>query len=333
MSIPADGAQGPRLLTRLRGALARHHLSPRTAQAYTSWVRRYAHFHKLRHPVEMGEVEVLAFLTWLVDVGHVSYSTQMQAVSALLFLYREVLHRPLDGLRLKARGRAPTRLPVVLTGEEASLVLNQMRGVPWLVAMLLYGSGLRLMEALTLRIKDVDFGRRELRLRRAKGAKDRVTMLPEAVILHLRRHLEEVRALHQRDLTSGGGAVELPGALFVKAPSLARDWAWQWVFPARTRYRDKVTGERRRHHQDPSVIQRAVQSAVRRSGLAKRATCHTFRHSFATHLLEHGYDIRTVQELLGHRDVSTTTLYTHVLNRGGMGVKSPADQLALRDRR
>ena len=332
MVIPADGSGGPKLLSRLNAALRRHQLSRRTTQAYVSWVRRFVYFHKLRHPDGMGEVEVLAFLTYLAQARQVSRSTQVQAASALLFLYREVLGRPLNGLRFKLRSTAPVRLPVVLTGEEAAAILDRLRGVAWLVAMLLYGSGLRLMEALTLRVKDLDFERREIRLRRGKGGKDRVTMLPAMLAQPLARHLDRVRELHRRDLARGAGAVELPGAMAVKGPSLAKDWAWQWVFPARRRYRDQATGELRRYHQDPSMVPRGVQVAVRRSGLSKRATCHTFRHSFATHLLEQGYDIRTVQELLGHSDVSTTMLYTHVLNRGGLGVRSPADQVPLRDR-
>jgi integron integrase len=243
-----------------------------------------------------------------------------------------VLDRPLNGVRLGVRASSPQRIPVVLTAEEATRVLGKLTQVPWLVGMLLYGSGMRLMEALTLRVKDLDFGRKGVRLRRAKGNKDRVTMLPMVLIEPLVRHLERVRQVHRKDLAKGGGAVELPAATAVKGPSLARDWAWQWVFPARTRYRARETGELRRHHLDPSVIQRAVQSAVRRSGIPKRATCHTFRHSFATHLLEGGYDIRTVQELLGHKDVATTMLYTHVLNRGGLGVRSPADSIQMINR-
>ena len=332
MDITAEGPRPPKLMDRVNGALIRHQFSPRTVQCYTDWILRYIRFHRRRHPGEMAEPEVLAFLTWLAGERRVSYSTQMQATSALLFLYRQVLERPLNGVRLDLRGSAPQRLPVVLTAEEAKVVLGKMNDVPWLAAILLYGSGMRLMEALTLRVKDVDFGRKEIRLRRAKGNKDRVTMLPQVLIEPLTRHLERVRAVHRKDLAKGGGAVELPGALAVKGPSLATDWAWQWVFPARTRYRDRATGERRRHHLDPSVIQRAVRAAVKRSGIAKRATCHTFRHSFATHLLEGGYDIRTVQELLGHKDVATTMLYTHVLNRGGLGVRSPADSLSMLNR-
>ncbi|HKP29043.1 MAG TPA: integron integrase [Gemmatimonadales bacterium] len=314
-------------MDRVRGALLRHRLSPRTGQAYTAWILRFIRYHRIRNPAEMAEPEVLAFLTWLAEKRRVSHSTQMQATSALVFLYRQVLERPLHGVRLDLRGTGPQRIPVVLTRDEAGKVLSGLQGVPWLVGMLLYGSGMRLMECLTLRVKDLDFGRKEIRLRRAKGNKDRVTMLPQVLISPLERHLEKVREVHRRDLAKGSGAVELPGAMAVKGPSLAKDWAWQWVFPARTRYRDRATGEWRRHHQDPSVIQRAVQGAVRRSGISKRATCHTFRHSFATHLLEGGYDIRTVQELLGHKDVATTMLYTHVLNRGGLGVRSPADSI------
>ena len=332
MDSTAEKPRPPKLMDRVRGALIRHRMSPRTVQCYTDWILRFIRFHRRRHPAEMAEPEVLAFLTWLAQERRVSYSTQMQATSALLFLYRQVMERPLNGIRLDLRGSAPQRLPVVLTAEEAKSVLGRLGDVSWLVAMLLYGSGMRLMEALTLRVKDLDFGRNEIRLRRAKGNKDRVTMLPRVLFEPLARHLERVRAVHRKDLAKGGGAVELPGAMAVKGPSLARDWAWQWVFPARTRYRDRATGELRRHHLDPSVIQRAVKAAVRRSGIAKRATCHTFRHSFATHLLETGYDIRTVQELLGHKDVSTTMLYTHVLNKGGLGVKSPADSLGMFNR-
>ncbi len=275
----------------------------------------------------MGEPEVLAFVGDLVTRGRVAHSTQMQALSALLFLYRDVLRQPLGDVRAVVRASGPRRLPVVLTPGEVGRVLDQLSGDSWLVAVVLYGSGVRLMEALTLRVKDVDFGRGEIRVRRGKGAKDRVTVLPARLTVPLTEHLVRVRALHERDVAAGGGRVALPGALERKAPSWAADWAWQWVFPAHRRYRDRTSGEQRRHRLDASAVQRAVARAVRESGIGKRATCHTFRHSFATHLLESGSDIRTVQELLGHSDVSTTMIYTHVLHRGGLGVRSPADLL------
>jgi len=301
-------------------------LSPRTAEAYQSWILRYIRHQGVRHPAAMGEAEVLAFVNWLVVERRVAHSTQMQALSALLFLYRDVLRAPLGNLRGLIRARGPVRLPVVLTADEVRAVMGQLRGMVWLVAGLLYGSGLRLLEALTVRVKDLDFGRREIVVRRGKGGKDRVTMLPESMMAPLGRHLARVREVHQRDLAGGGGAVVLPDALERKLPSAAKEWAWQWVFPATRRYVDSATGERRRWHLHPSLVQRGVTEAVRRSGIGKRATCHTFRHSFATHLLEGGYDIRTVQELLGHSNVNTTMIYTHVLNRGGRGVLSPLDR-------
>ena len=275
----------------------------------------------------MGAREAGAFLTSLAADRGVSASTQNQALSALLFLYREVLGDPLPFVEGVVRARRPHRLPVVLTRHEVRAVLGHLAGPARLVALLLYGGGLRLLEALTLRAKDVDLAGGELLVRGGKGAKDRRTVLPTVASRPLTAHLERVRRLHARDLARGAGRVALPGALAAKYPAAAREWGWQWVFPAARVYRDAATGEVRRHHLHESAVQRAVRAAVLRAGVAKPATCHTFRHAFATHLLEDGYDIRTVQELLGHADVRTTMIYTHVLNRGGRGVRSPADGL------
>ncbi|MEX2179669.1 MAG: integron integrase [Gemmatimonadaceae bacterium] len=317
----------PRLLVQFHEACRLRQLSRRTEQAYRAWVIRYVRHHQLRHPAELGDAHVLAWLNHLTTKRQVSHSTQMQALSAALFLYRDVLRRPLSDLRGLIRASGPRRLPAVLSQGEVGQVLERLQGDARLVAMLLYGSGLRLMEALTLRVKDLDFDRGEIRVRRGKGGKDRVTMLPVRVAAPLRVHMQQVKARHDRDLATGGGLVALPGALERKAPAWASSSAWQWVFPAHRRYVDVASGQRRRHHLDPGVVQRAMAQAVRDSGIGKRATCHTLRHSFATHLLEAGYDIRTVQELLGHSDVSTTMIYTHVLNRGRLGVKSPVDVL------
>ena len=321
----------PKLLQSLRANLRLRHFSPRTEEAYSGWVRRYVRFQGLRHPADLGEAEVKAFLTHLAVDRQLAPSTLAQALAALLFLYREVVGRPLAGVGPVPRARAPVRLPVVLPPEEVRRVLEQMRGTTRLAALLLYGSGMRLLECLTLRVKDIDLARGEIRIRRAKGAKDRVTVLPEIVGPTVASQIERVRALHQRDCEGEAGWVELPGALARKYPRAGRSLQWQWLFPARRTYADRDTGERRRHHLHESAVQRAMAEAVRRSGITKRATCHTLRHSFATHLLEGGADIRTVQELLGHRDVSTTMWYTHVLNRGGLGVRSPADRAGLGD--
>jgi integron integrase len=275
----------------------------------------------------MGGPEVTAFLTSLAVDGRVAASTQNQALSALLFLYRDVLGVDLPWLDGIVRAKRPARLPVVLTREEVRAVLARLDGVPRLMACLLYGAGLRVLECCRLRVQDLDFAANQIVVRGGKGDKDRVTMLPSLVKTDLARHLEEVRAQHQRDLAVGAGWVELPTALLRKYPNAGREWAWQWVFPATRIYRDRLTGQRRRHHLHESVLQRAVKDAVRRAGIAKRASPHTLRHSFATHLLEDGHDIRTVQELLGHRDVSTTMMYTHVLNRGPAAVRSPADRI------
>ncbi|MGQ0703075.1 MAG: integron integrase [Gemmatimonadales bacterium] len=316
-----------RLLPAVRGAVRGRHWSPRTEEAYTGWVRRFVRFHRLRHPVDMGEAEVAAFLRHLAVERNVSASTHNQALSALLFLYRDVLDRPLRTMVGLARPAGPRRLPVVLDTGEVRALLGRLRGVRRLMAALLYGSGLRLQECLELRVKDLSFERGEIVVRRGKGGKDRVTVLPARLQAALRMHLTRVKAQHDRDLARGGGEVVLPGALDRKLPGASRDWAWQWVFPASRTWVEPKSGIRRRHHLDPSVLQRAIRDAARLAGIPKRVTCHSLRHSFATHLLESGYDIRTVQELLGHGDVSTTMIYTHVLNRGGLGVRSPVDLL------
>ena len=303
------------------------HYSLRTEEAYAHWIRRFIRYHRLRHPRDLGVIEVAEFLRHLAQERQAASATQTQALSALLFLYREVLQRPLALPGAILRARAPTRIPAVLTRSEVERVLNQLAGTYRLVGLLLYGSGMRLTECLSLRVKDLDLARGEIRIRRAKGAKDRVTVLPEALKQPLARHLQCIKAQHAEDLARGAGRVELPGAFGIKAPSAAAAWAWQWVFPARRIYADRVTGELRRHHLHQSAMQRAIGDAVRRAGIDKRASCHTLRHSFATHLLEAGYDIRTLQELLGHRDVSTTMVYTHVLNRSRLGVRSPLDSM------
>ena len=319
--------QQPRLLDRVRAALRARHYSRRTEKAYVHWIKRYIFFHGKRHPAEMGAAEVTAFLTALAVRDRVAASTQNQALNALLFLYREILGVELPWLDGLVRAKRPQHLPTVLTREEVRTVLEQLDRAPRLMALLLYGAGLRLLECCRLRIKDVDFATNQITIRDGKGSKDRVTMLPSAVKIDLARHVERARALHQRDIAAGAGWVELPWALGRKYPNAGREWAWQWVFPATRLYVDPSTGQRRRHHLHESVVQRAVREAVLKAGLAKKATCHTLRHSFATHLLEDGHDIRTVQELLGHQDVSTTMIYTHVLNRGPAAVRSPADRV------
>ena len=321
-----DAAKPPGLIQRYREELQVRHYARRTVKTYEQWLRRYLRFHNMRHPREMGNVEVNAFLSHLAVDMNVSPSTQNQALAALLFLYRDLLGMDLE-LQGVVRARTRRRLPVVLTTEEVRAVLHELTGVERLVAELLYGSGLRLMEALRLRVKDLDFGRRELTVRDGKGGKDRRTVLPSSVSLGLKEHLKQVQSIHQVDLAAGYGRVQLPHALERKYPRAPVEWGWQWVFPQQHRWHNRETGEQGRHHLDPSVIQKAVRQAVLTAGISKPATPHTLRHSFATHLLERGQDIRTIQELMGHQDVKTTMIYTHVLNRGPLGVSSPADLL------
>ncbi|OLD65040.1 MAG: integrase [Acidobacteria bacterium 13_1_40CM_2_68_5] len=321
-----NGSPPPKLLDRVRQEIRRRHFSPRTEEAYVAWIRRFILHHAKRHPADMGEREVGDFLSGLATKGHVSPSTQNQALAALLFLYKEVLRRDLPWLEGVVRAKRPPRLPVVLTRAEVDEVLGNIHGVPRLMAALLYGAGLRLMECCRLRVKDVDLARGEIIVRDGKGRKDRITMLPATLREPLAVHLRTMGLQHQEDLRHGWGHVELPGALARKYPNASREWAWQWIFPATRRYRDRETAQWRRHHLHESVLQRLMKIAVRKSGITKPVSCHTLRHSFATHLLELGYDIRTIQELLGHSDVTTTMIYTHVLNRGGRGVRSPLDR-------
>jgi len=314
------------MLDRVRDAIRVKHYSYQTEKSYVQWIRRFILFHNKRHPSEMGGDEVNAFLTHLATTENVAASTQNQALSAILFLYREVLQQELD-LNLDAvRAKKPRRLPTVLTAEEVRAVLQQMEGVSQLVAKLLYGSGLRLNEALSLRVKDLDFAQKQLQIRDSKGMESRITMLPDALMESLQLHLSAVKLLHLQDLEHGCGEVHLPFALERKYPNAPKEWIWQYVFPSHSLVTDPRSGIVRRYHIHESNIQRAVKSAVVQARIQKRVSSHTFRHSFATHLLENGYDIRTVQELLGHKDVKTTMIYTHVLNRGGKGVISPLDR-------
>lgn len=315
----------PKLLDQVRDAIRLKHYSIRTEQTYVDWIKRFILFHGKRHPREMAEAEVSQFLTHLARDGHVAASTQNQALSALLFLYKEVLKQEIGWLQGVERAKRPSRLPVVLTRDEIHKVFTHLHGDHRLMAGLLYGSGLRLMECVRLRVKDVDFGYLRIIVRDGKGGKDRITMLPVNLAKSLERHMQKTKAQHEQDLEEGSGEVFLPNALARKYPNAAREWIWQYVFPSTRLSTDPRSGGRRRHHVEESSLQSAVKTAVRASGIQKPATCHTLRHSFATHLLENGYDIRTVQELLGHKDVSTTMIYTHVLNRPGIGVKSPLD--------
>ena len=320
-------SSAPRLLDQVRDRIRRKHYSIRTEQAYLHWVKAFVRFHGMKHPATMGAAELEAYLTYLAVERQVSSSTQNQALSGLLFLYREVLEIELPWLDGIERSKRPTRLPVDLTEEEVTAVLGQLDGTTALILKLAYGTGMRIMEVVRLRVKDVEFSRGEILIREGKGARDRVTMLPASLMLPLRDHLARVRFLHGRDCEQGLGEVFLPFALARKYPKAARDWGWQYVFPSNKLGIDPRSGHKGRHHADPQNLQRRMRQAVQLAGVNKPATPHTLRHSFATHLLQSGYDIRTVQELLGHKDVQTTMIYTHVLNRGGRGVKSPLDRI------
>jgi len=318
-------ASSPKLLDRVRWRLRAKHYSIRTEEAYIEWIRRFILFHRKRHPDEMGEQEISEFLSHLAVEKNVSASTQNQAFSALLFLYQQVLDRKLDFIDNVQRVTRPAKLPVVFTPAEARTVIAHLKGDYRIMTELLYGSGLRLMECLRLRIKDIDFGYGHITVRDGKGLRDRITVLPERLRGPLQLHLQRVREIHERDVAAGRGRVYLPFALERKYRSANRSWAWQYVFPADKLSVDPRSGEKRRHHVLEKNLQNAIKVAVKRAGIPKAANCHTFRHSFATHLLENGQDIRTVQELLGHKDVSTTMVYTHVLNKPGLAVRSPLD--------
>jgi len=326
MKVQVVSQDSPKLLDRMRAEIRLRHYSIRTEETYLDWAHRFILFHKKRHPKDMGADEVQAFLSHLAVNRNVAASTQNQAKSALLFLYRDVLLIELPWLDEVIAAKMGKRLPVVLTQTEMRSLLNAMSGTMGLVASLLYGTGMRLLEGLRLRVKDIEFERREIVVREGKGNKDRVTVLPENLILPLQAHLAKVKALHERDLDAGFGEVYLPNALAIKYPKAGRTWGWQYVFPSAVRSTDPRSGAERRHHLYEASVQRAVREAAKIADIAKPVTPHVLRHSFATHLLQSGYDIRTVQELLGHSDVSTTMIYTHVLNKGGRGVVSPLDR-------
>jgi len=315
----------PRLFDVVREVVRRRHYSYRTEETYLHWIKRFVFFSGKRHPRDMGADEVTAFLNHLVGERHVAAATQNQALAALLFLYKEVLAQPLPWLENIEHARRPVRKPTVLTRAEAQSLLARLQGTKWLMASLLYGAGLRLRECLTLRVKDVDFGYRQILVRDGKGGKDRVTMLPGPPVGPLQAHLVRAKALHEQDIADGCGDVELPDAISRKYPRAPYEWGWKFVFPSYKRSADPRTGVIRRHHVYENYLIRGVKNAARAAGITKHVSCHTLRHSFATHLLENGYDIRTVQELLGHSDVSTTMIYTHVLNKGGRGVRSPLE--------
>lgn len=317
----------PKLLTQLSQAMRSRHYSRKTESTYIHWIKRFIFFHHVRHPKDMAEPEINAYLTHLAVKEHVSSSTQNQALCAIIFLYKYVLNRKIGDIGEVIRAKQSRYIPVVMTKDEVKAVVSHLYCDKKLMVSLMYGAGLRLMECLRLRVQDIDFSRNEITVRDGKGAKDRITMLPESLKEPLRQHLVKTKSVHESDIKDGWGYVLMPYALDRKYPNAPRDWRWQWVFPQEKRWKNTKTGEQGRHHVHETLLQKAVKEAVIKAGIPKHIGCHTFRHSFATHLLENGYDIRTIQELLGHKDVSTTMIYTHVLSKGGHGVKSPFDGL------
>ncbi|HET6527619.1 MAG TPA: integron integrase [Balneolaceae bacterium] len=318
---------GQKLLTQLRTEIRRRNYSYRTEKAYSQWIVRFIKFHKLTHPRDLTEDDVVAFLNWLAVDRNVAASTQNQALCAIVFLYKHILKQPLQKLHNLQRAKESQHLPVVLSKDEAQKIINQLKGTKRLIISLLYGSGLRLSECLRLRVQDIDFGYDQVWIRNSKGLKDRVSMLPERIKTELQQHVKKVRNLHARDISQGHGAVVLPNALQRKYPGQEKKLGWQYLFPSSKRRKDPRSGKMQRYHISGSTVHKAIKEAVEKTTVRKKVSSHTFRHSFATHLLENGYDIRTVQELLGHKSVQTTMIYTHVLNKGGKGVKSPIDNL------
>lgn len=316
----------PKLLDQVREVIRLKHFSIRTEETYIHWIKRFIIFHKKRHPLEMGEQEIREFLSNLATQLNVARATQNLALQSILFLYREVLHREITHIDNIERAKKEAKVPIVFTRDEVTQILSNMKSTPYLMASLLYGAGLRLMECIRLRVKDIDFNSNYILIREGKGEKDRVTILPEKLKEPLQRHLAKVKLLHEEDLAAGYGEVYLPYALERKYPNANKEWCWQYVFPSIRLSVDSRSGKERRHHICEKVLQQSVKEAIKKAGIAKNGSCHTFRHSFATHLLANGYDIRTIQQLLGHNDVSTTMIYTHVINLGGHGVWSPLDR-------